>query len=54
MPLLEQTSLQNRAQNVAAAYFHRPRVTLYAEQSRMYCEIRVAGEEDLPEDDEAE
>lgn len=46
-------SLQNRAQNVAAAYFHRPRVTLYAEQSRMYCEIRVAGEEDLPEDDEA-
>lgn len=46
-------SLQNRAQSVAAAYFHRPVVTLYTEQGRMYCEVRVAGEEDLPEDTEA-
>lgn len=43
-------SLQNRARSVAAAYFHRPAVTLYTEQGRMYCEVRVAGEEDLPED----
>jgi stage II sporulation protein E len=43
-------SLQNRAQNIAAAYFRRPTVQLYCQQGRMYCEIRVGDPDDLPED----
>lgn len=43
-------SLQNRAQNIAAAYFRRPTAQLYCQQGRMYCEIRVADPDDLPED----
>lgn len=43
-------SLQNRAQNIAAAYFRRPAVQLYCQQGRMHCEIRVGDPDDLPED----
>lgn len=43
-------SLQNRAQNIAAAYFRRPAVQLYTQQGRMICEIRVGDPDDLPED----
>ena len=43
-------SLQNRAQNIAAAYFRRPLAQLYCQQGRMYCDIRVGDPDDLPED----
>lgn len=43
-------SLQNRARNIAAAYFRRPAVQLYTRQGRMTCEIQVGDPDDLPED----
>lgn len=45
-------ALQNRAQNIAAAYFRRPSTSLYTQQGRMHCEIRVGSQEDLTEDAE--